>query len=39
MLGHTTIGITLDTDSHVFPQKQRAPATALERLFSRDEQE
>lgn len=39
MLGHTTIGITLDTYSHVLPQMQRDAATTLDRLLSRDEQE
>jgi integrase len=39
MLGHTTIGITLDTYSHVLPQMQREAASTLDRLLSRDEQE
>jgi hypothetical protein len=37
MLGYTTIGITLDTYSHVLPQMQREAATTLDRLLSRDE--
>lgn len=39
MLGHTTIGITLDTYSHVLPQMQCDAATTLDRLLSRDAQE
>jgi integrase len=39
MLGHTTIGITLDTYSHVLPQMQREAATTLDRLLNRDEPE
>lgn len=38
MLGHTTIGITLDTYAHVLPQMQREAATILDRLLSQDEQ-
>jgi integrase len=34
MLGHTTIGITLDTYSHILPEMQREAATALDRLLS-----
>jgi integrase len=34
MLGHTTIGITLDTYSHVLPEMQREAATALDRLLN-----
>ena len=36
MLGHTTIGITLDLYSHVLPQMQREAATMLDRLLSRN---
>lgn len=36
MLGHTTIGITLDTYSHVLPEMQREAASSLERLLSQE---
>jgi hypothetical protein len=39
MFGHTAIGITLDTNSHVLSQMQREAATTLGSLLSRDEQE
>jgi integrase len=37
MLGHTTIGITLDTYSHVLPEMQREAATSLDRLLNQEE--
>jgi integrase len=37
MLGHTTIGITLDTYSHVLPEMQREATRVLDRLLSPDE--
>jgi integrase len=37
MLGHTTIGITLDTYSHVLPEMQREAATSLDQLLSQEE--
>jgi integrase len=37
MLGHTTIGITLDIYSHVLPEMQREAATALDQLLSQEE--
>jgi integrase len=36
MLGHTTIGITLDTYSHVLPQMQREAARVLDRLLGQE---
>jgi integrase len=33
MLGHTTIGITLDIYSHVLPEMQREAAHTLDRLL------
>jgi integrase len=36
MLGHTTIGVTLDTYSHILPEMQREAATSLDRLLGPD---
>jgi integrase len=36
MLGHTTIGITVDIYSHVLPEMQREAATALDHLLSQE---
>jgi integrase len=33
MLGHTTIGITLDLYSHVLPDMQREAAAAMDELL------
>ena len=34
MLGHTTVGITLDLYSHVTPTMQRAAAQAIDDVLS-----
>ncbi len=34
MLGHTTIGITLDIYSHVLPEMQREAANTLDQLLN-----
>ena len=34
LLGHSSIGLTLDTYSHVLPDMQQQAATAMDRLFS-----
>jgi integrase len=34
MLGHTTIGITLDIYSHVLPEMQREATQAIDQLLT-----
>lgn len=36
MLGHSTVSMTLDTDSHVLPDMQRDATAAFDRLFGED---